>query len=843
MLPMIHLAVLLTEPATAMVPMDPADPRLPLVIQDVSPDLIVAQDDAYKALASAIQQCHNAERSLGNGGWQGPGQITVSESVKATQTWERERPDAMGSFSVGLRKSEDVSHIYMTSGSTGRPKGCISTHGALASYCSAKNVAHQVTSDSICFVASAPSFDPSYGDFMASWSIGATVASADRQTIFTMLGECLKETGATHVLTTPSLFNTILHDKLGPKDLPALRTIALGGEPMSLETVRVWADAARLINTYGVTECCVYQAYAIVRDAASRKLIGEALEGNTLLVMTNNGELEMLADTDPAAMLAVTPGKESTGELWIAGKQVGVGYLNRSELTQKKFIHHPTLGRCFRTGDVVKVFSQDGKDHMRLLGRLDHQVKISGQRVDLEECEVALLACATDILLSQAAVVLHQETKQLVAFCVPQDAEGIFTDDHHQRMLIELLRTLSAERLPRHMIPSRFIFVKELPQTSTGKIARTSQAKQPLPFLNGESIDNEETYGGWTAAIEKVWKKEMGFAASARLGNLAHFQEHGGDSLTALRICKELANVAGGLKSQQTSKEESDGTFGELLGQLAPAELLKRPVLGSFARYIQECFGSLDPDSQSQLREISDEGRTIKITDIFSAAGAGATAIVRFFVQKRGVDPGGGAAQDNLRLATPLHCACLNGHVDTARYLLEAGANPGAIDTHGRTPFHLACQSGSLPLVSVLNDAYKPSNKKGTVSLFLRQDTSGQSPLHYAARAGAPSSILELLLSKSPKPELFLELRDEWRRTALHWAVVNGHRNAAQTLLAWGGDRQAVDSAGETPLDVAERRARCGANERQAGVGASVFGDIAKLLGGSGATKNVSRFS
>ena len=126
--------------------------------------------------------------------------------------------------------------------------GCISTHGALGSYCKAKNLAHQVTSESICFVASAPTFDPSYGDFMATWSIGATVASANRETIFTMLGKCLKETAATHVLTTPSLFNTTLHDKLGPKELPALRTIALGGEPMSLETVRVWADGARPVS-------------------------------------------------------------------------------------------------------------------------------------------------------------------------------------------------------------------------------------------------------------------------------------------------------------------------------------------------------------------------------------------------------------------------------------------------------------------------------------------------------------------------------------------------------------------------------------------------------------------
>ena len=106
-----------------MVPMDPTDPRLSLVIQDVMPDLVVAQVDASRALATAIQQCRDAERNLRNGEWQEPDQTTVSEAVKAAQTWEKESPDAVGWFSVGQRNSEDVSHVYMTSGSTGRPKG------------------------------------------------------------------------------------------------------------------------------------------------------------------------------------------------------------------------------------------------------------------------------------------------------------------------------------------------------------------------------------------------------------------------------------------------------------------------------------------------------------------------------------------------------------------------------------------------------------------------------------------------------------------------------------------------------------------------------------------------
>ena len=107
-----------------------------------------------------------------------------------------------------------------------------------------------------------------------------------------------------------------------------------------------------------------------------------------------------------------------------------------------------------------------------------------------------------------------------------------------------------------------------------------------------------------------------------------------------------------------------------------------------------------------------------------------------------------------------------------------------------------------------------------------------QTALHFAARAGAQGQVLEQLLAEG----LAVDARDRWGRTPLHWAVVNGHRSVVQRLLGHGADRLALDAQRETPLQVAERRAQCRASDR-GDRGASVFGDIAKLLGGTASTQ------
>ncbi|KAL0487301.1 hypothetical protein AKO1_012207 [Acrasis kona] len=190
-----------------------------------------------------------------------------------------------------------------------------------------------------------------------------------------------------------------------------------------------------------------------------------------------------------------------------------------------------------------------------------------------------------------------------------------------------------------------------------------------------------------------------------------------------------------------------------------------------------------------------------------------------------------------------LHVACANSMVEIVEYLLSKGASTSSRDPGGVTPIHLASQKGPVEVLNLFLN-YK-------TSLFIKDDNQ-QTIAHHAARADAPGKVFDWIYSKWSQDKSHkvktktdvLDVVDKWNRTPLHWASVNGHRNAVLKLMDLGCDKKKRDGNGETPMEIAERRAKCGAAElRPVGMRASAFGDIAKLLGGSGSTKQVSKYT
>eukprot|EP01119_Soliformovum_irregulare_P020627 TRINITY_DN6711_c0_g1_i1.p1 TRINITY_DN6711_c0_g1~~TRINITY_DN6711_c0_g1_i1.p1 ORF type:complete len:790 (-),score=143.71 TRINITY_DN6711_c0_g1_i1:20-2389(-) len=780
-----------------IIPFDPNDPlpRLLGLIEDAEPTLLVVKDE--KTLAQ-IKLC-----------------LKDKIAIVCGQDLEANHFEGMEVIDERLEelRGEDLSHIFFTSGSTGQPKGCLCHHEALANYAQAKASEHHFTCDSICFVASSHVFDPSLGDFVSTWACGGTLALAPRSLILSHLGDLLHLTHASHLLTSPSLLATL--SDWSPTRLPHLAVVALGGEQMPLDLLLKWQPHLRLINTYGVTECCVYQTAATLRDSqdpdalSSVRCIGEPLPANLVLLFDSEGH-------------QISPDSTQHGEIWIGGAQVGRGYLNRPELTRAAFVDHPQHGRMFKTGDIAHY----GSGGLYLLGRRDTQVKIRGQRVELGEI---------DHVIHQAKLLLHDQgllctllhhTSQLVAFHQSTLYPPL---SNKQEALALYLRWKCSLMLPAHMIPGRYVAVPSLAMTPTGKINRKELSQSTLPPLSHvqlEEQDLDEDTLWWRDLVLQHWKVALGLPHLQPSSSL-NFLELGGDSLLALTICRSLHDA---INHQSPQPHLNDMHLAETLGALAPAELMKRPYLHAFALHLRTTFArgehSPEPDSQDPSQE------DIHLL-LVKAVTSGAHEILEYVlnepssllqVKKEALS----------RHSSLLHMACSAGQLSIVQLLIAKGASVNGLTPGRVTPLHLAAQKGPASVIHALLE---------NNALQCRDDNL-QVPLHYAARAGAPGAIFDALLAKpsskgKSKVPPGVNEQDKWRRTPLHWAVLNGHQTAVEKLLSYGADSRMKDGNDESALDIAERRARCSAQDRPSLTGASLFGNLAKLLGGSGTTKHL----
>jgi acyl-coenzyme A synthetase/AMP-(fatty) acid ligase len=244
LLPALQLAIVLA--GCTVVPLSVADPvrRLALVLADAQLHLVLTPDEAgstviHEALRLAAPSSVTSSAA--------PPPMVVPLAMLQPQSQlptlavdpPVDIPPAAFPLVTELRGDDHVTHVFFTSGSTGRPKGCLGTLGALGHYCRAKNAVHGVVGgQSVVLVASTPTFDPFFLDAMATWCAGATLALAAPAATFANFAAVLRRTHASHVCCTPSLFRTLPDAALGA--LPALKFVALGGEPTALAETKRW---------------------------------------------------------------------------------------------------------------------------------------------------------------------------------------------------------------------------------------------------------------------------------------------------------------------------------------------------------------------------------------------------------------------------------------------------------------------------------------------------------------------------------------------------------------------------------------------------------------------------
>ena len=354
---------------------------------------------------------------------------------------ERRQPVWLGPSSLA--------YVIYTSGTTGMPKGTLIEHRSIANLVASDLDEFGLgPGDRVAQNSSAVS-DSSVEETWPALASGATLVVMDDDAV--RLGPdlpaWLRREGITVFCPTPTMLRAA-----GCRDpaaeLPGLRLVYAGGEAMPRDLADRWGSGRRLENGYGPTECAVTALRTRLEPGADVS-IGVPIPGNSAWVLDDR------LDTVPDGEI---------GELCIGGAGLARGYHRRPELTAERFPLHPRLGRIYRTGDRAHR-GADGAFHYH--GRLDAQVKLRGQRVELEEIEAQLVRCAG---VREAACVVHgmDSVPALIAWIVPDRYDAPPQED----TLREALRRV----LPAHMVPVRIGVTAALPATAGGKLDRRALA-------------------------------------------------------------------------------------------------------------------------------------------------------------------------------------------------------------------------------------------------------------------------------------------------------------------------------------------------------------------------------
>ncbi|MBX7550177.1 AMP-binding protein [Streptomyces sp. tea 10] len=381
---------------------------------------------------------------------------------------------------------EDTAYLLFTSGSTGVPKGVPVTHRSIDAFL--RYVIERYELGPGCRMAQniGLAFDPSVFELFAAWGSGATLVVPPRQELAKPARFVSRE-GITHWFSVPSVI-TMAHltGGLAPGSMPTLRWSLFGGEQLTTQQARAWRAAAPqsvLENLYGPTEvtivCTQYRLPEHIADwpvtANGTLPIGPVYPHLDCLVLDEAG--------NPA----------ETGELCVRGVQRFNGYLDPAD-NNGRFLtptghptdpsgHHiPGDKDWYRTGDLVQTLDGGTLVH---LGRIDQQVKIMGQRVEIGETEAVL---RDQEGIEQAAVVaLHGPDGQT-------RLEAAYTGTP---VPPAQLRQALSTRLPRYMVPHRFTHRTTLPLNINGKLDRraltteltTGLTTEPTAGLTAEPAD------------------------------------------------------------------------------------------------------------------------------------------------------------------------------------------------------------------------------------------------------------------------------------------------------------------------------------------------------------------
>jgi len=416
-------------------------------------------------------------------------------------------------------KPVDPVYVIYTSGTTGKPKGVLIANKNHLNYAYWLIQTIGLTSNDSTILTSSFAFDILYTQLFSSLLTGCQLHVIPRETyLFSeLLFRYLRDNEISYLKMTPSLFNLVVNSPgFSTEMLRALRFVLLGGEEIivkDVEKAHMLCPHLRMMNHYGPTETTIGTITQFIdfdkfEEYKITPTIGRPILNTRVYI------LDKLLSMVPIGIV---------GGLHIGGDGVGMGYLNKPELTSKKFINglFAEKNAVYFTGDLA-CWNPCG--NVRFLGRIDHQIKIRGYRIELAEIESCLLKY-DDIM---EAVVIVKEKNNVEKFLCAYYVSGKVID-------ITALREFLAEKLPQYMIPSYFVHLEKMPLTKHNKLNRWALPEPSLQAVQGDEAPRNEL----EERLVELWAEILGIEKKVT-GIDRNFFQLGGHSLKATIMAAKI---------------------------------------------------------------------------------------------------------------------------------------------------------------------------------------------------------------------------------------------------------------------------------------------------------------